>query len=81
MPLTHGGQFNEERDIGRNKNKNKNKERKKKKGRKEERTEVMYDIWCCWLWFWLMLMKGEIKKPEEKKFWREFKRGKRKANE
>lgn len=36
MPLTHGGQFNEERDIGRNKNKTKN-QRKKERKRKEER--------------------------------------------
>lgn len=47
MPLTHGGQFNEERDIGRNKNKNKNKnkERKKEKERKKGRKNgSMYDI-------------------------------------
>lgn len=42
MPLTHGGQFNEERDIGRNKNKTKTKERKEEKERKKGRKNGSY---------------------------------------
>lgn len=42
MPLTHGGQFNEERDLGRNKNKTKTKERKKEKERKKGRKNGSY---------------------------------------